>query len=263
MKFISMKDSFTPFLEVSAAAVITKNVIIHYKLKRVRELVKIFLKNVKSSEGNNFKVFSGRYKNEDITFIWKPPSAPTMAITLDELSYLGVKRVIYLGTFGALQRNIRQGEIFLVSGAVRREGCSEAYVEPIYPAVPDFMLTHELAKTAEKLKIPFKSGIVLTEETYHAVVDLLEDKPRFRFHEYWPKKNVFGVEMECSALFVAGSVRKVSTASVLVCNREFDVVMKRVSGKPLTLEEWRYGRDKVSDSIKEAAKIVVETFTRI
>ena len=59
-------------------------------------------------------------------------------IVVEELYNIGVEVMIRIGSCGALDSNINLGDIILVNGAVRDEGASKAYIESIYPAIPDF-----------------------------------------------------------------------------------------------------------------------------
>ena len=63
---------------------------------------------------------------------------PSTGIAVEELARIGVTHAIRIGSCGALQKEIRLGDLILVQGAVRDEGTSRTYIDSIYPAIPDF-----------------------------------------------------------------------------------------------------------------------------
>ncbi|MEM3402695.1 MAG: hypothetical protein QXH08_05685, partial [Candidatus Hadarchaeales archaeon] len=60
---------------------------------------------------------------------------PSASIAMDELAQLGVTTFIRVGTTGAIQPNIKLGDVIITSGAVRLDGASTHYAPLEYPAV--------------------------------------------------------------------------------------------------------------------------------
>ena len=75
---------------------------------------------------------------------------PSTGIAVEELARIGVTHAIRSGSCGALQIEIRLGELILVQGTVRDEGTSNPYIDSIYPAIPDFELMSACVKVAEE-----------------------------------------------------------------------------------------------------------------
>lgn len=66
--------------------------------------------------------------------------APSAGIGVEELHNVNVKKVIRVGSAGAMQSGIGLGELIIGEGVVRDDGLTQKYVPGIYPAVPAFRL---------------------------------------------------------------------------------------------------------------------------
>ena len=108
----------------------------------------------------------------------------------------------------ALQKGIGLGELVLVSGAVRDDGASKAYVPAIYPAVADFTLYGCCVEAAKTLGAVTHEGICHSHESFYHEENEAESA-------YWSKKGVLGADMETAALFTIGRLRGMKTASIL------------------------------------------------
>ena len=125
-----------------------------------------------------------------------------------ELASLGVQAAIRIGSCGALQKGIGLGELVLVTGAVRDDGASKAYVPAIYPAVADFTLYGCCVEAAKTLGAVTHEGICHSHESFYHEENEAESA-------YWSKKGVLGADMETAALFTIGRLRGMKTASIL------------------------------------------------
>jgi uridine phosphorylase len=133
------------------------------------------------------------------------------AIAFEEIIRAGGSRLIRTGTCGSLQPGVRPGHLVIATGAVTNTGYVRETVPSGYPAVADFRLTHALQQEALLSKREHSVGIVLTRDNFYAGVDPIGTPD----YEKMSAANVEAVEMECAALFVIGSLRKVQTAAIL------------------------------------------------
>ena len=93
-------------------------------------------------------------------------------------------------------------------GAIRDDGTSKAYVDVTYPAVPDPDLLQYCRSIAKEEGWGCHTGIVHSHESFY-----IDDNAKIEAG--WSKKGVLGADMETAALFVAGRLRHVATASIL------------------------------------------------
>ena len=155
-----------------------------------------------------YKSIRGTYKGLPVLAVSTGIGGPSMGIAVEELTRMGVTHLIRIGSCGALQKNIRLGDLILVQGAVRDEGASKTYLDPIYPAVPDFDLLCACAAAAKEEGSPAHVGLARSHDSFYTD---REDE----IDAFWSGKGVLGADMETAALFVIGRLRGVHTASIL------------------------------------------------
>ena len=153
------------------------------------------LEDVEELEFNReYKSIAGTYKGMRVLAVSTGIGGPSTGIAVEELARIGVTHAIRIGSCGALQKEIRLGDLILVQGAVRDEGTSRTYIDSIYPAIPDFELMNACVEAAEEEQIPAHVGMARSHDSF-----------------YTDRED----EIETAALFVIGKLRGVKTASIL------------------------------------------------
>ena len=151
------------------------------------------LEDVEELEFNReYKSIAGTYKGIRVLAVSTGIGGPSTGIAVEELARIGVTHAIRIGSCGALQKEIRLGDLILVQGAVRDEGTSRTYIDSIYPAIPDFELMNACVEAAEEEQISAHVGMARSHDSFYT------DR-----------------EDEIDALCVIGKLRGVKTASVL------------------------------------------------
>lgn len=180
------------------------------------ERVKKFLDNpIDIAFNREYKSCSGFYKGVKVMVVSTGIGGASTGIAVEELKNIGVQTLIRIGSCGALQPNIKLGELIIANGAVRDEGTSKAYVESSYPAVPDTDVLISLIESAKELDCNYYCGKIRSHDSFYT------DKEQ-EIDEYWSKKGILGSDMESAALFVIGGIRNLKTASVLNVVVEYD-----------------------------------------
>ena len=133
---------------------------------------------------------------------------PSTGIAVEELARIGVPHAIRIGSCGALQKEIRLGDLILVQGTVRDEGTSKTYIDSKYPAIPDIELMSASVAATEEEQIPALVGMARSHDSFYTD---REDE----IDALWAGRGVLGCDMETAALFVIGKLRGVKTASIL------------------------------------------------
>lgn len=178
--------------------------------------VKRFLENPRDIAYNReFKTAAGYYKGVKVMVTSTGIGGPSAAIALEELRNIGVEILIRIGSCGALQRGIRLGELIIPSGAVRNDGTADAYIERGYPALADMDVAASIVRSAEELKYKYYNGLIRSHDSFYT------DKEE-EIDGYWSKMGLLGADMESSALFVVGRLRKLKVASILNVVVEMD-----------------------------------------
>ena len=85
----------------------------------------------------------------DVWIVLGQVGCPACAGNLDLFNGFGIKKVMFCGGGGGLDRNIKVGEFLVVEGAIRDEGFSYHYVEPSRYIYTDKKVSDKLAASLE------------------------------------------------------------------------------------------------------------------
>ncbi len=171
--------------------------------------IKTFLENAEELAYNReYRSIVGSYKGIRVLAVSTGIGGASCGIAVEELSRLGVKNMIRIGSCGALQPQVKIGDLILVSGAVRDDGASKTYLDSIFPAVPYFGLLSACAAAANANKYRHHVGVARSHDSFYT--DREEE-----IDAYWSKRGVLGADMETAALYVIGHLRGVRTMSIL------------------------------------------------
>lgn len=155
-----------------------------------------------------FRSVLGSYKGVRVLAISTGIGGCSAGIAVEELHNIGVTAAIRIGSCGALQPGIALGELILVSGAVRDDGASKAYVDVMYPAVADTELLFACIESAKALGVKHRVGLAHSHESFYHDESDAESA-------YWSRKGVLGADMETAALYTIGRLRGMQAASIL------------------------------------------------
>ncbi|OGP18766.1 MAG: uridine phosphorylase [Deltaproteobacteria bacterium GWA2_55_10] len=151
---------------------------------------------------------------------------PSTSIAIDELAQLGVKTFIRVGTTGAIQERIKNGDCVITTGSVRLDGASTHYAPIEYPAVADFSLVAALAKGARKAGVNYHLGITASSDTFYPGEERTDSFMKYKLRRFrgateeWRALNVLNYEMESSTLLTVTSALGLKGACITgVVNR--------------------------------------------
>lgn len=168
-----------------------------------------FLENIQELKFNReYRSLIGEYKGVRILAISTGMGGASMAIAVEELSRIGIKAMIRIGSCGTLQPHVNVGDLIIPNGVVRDDGASQTYIDPTFPAVPDTGLMLACIQAAQENSLPYHVGIARSHDSFYTD---FEDE----IDAYWSTQGVLGCDMETAALFTVGHLRGVKTASIL------------------------------------------------
>lgn len=155
--------------------------------------------------------YTGSYQGRDVSVQATGMGCPSLAIVVEEVIRLGAKRLIRVGTCGAVAAGVAPGDLVVATASVPNDGTTRQYLNgaPYSPAA-DFALVRALADAAERTGRRTHTGLVQTDDAFYATSH--DDVPAMA------RLGVLGVEMEASALFTLGALRGVSTGCILVAS---------------------------------------------
>jgi uridine phosphorylase len=134
--------------------------------------------------------------------------AAIVAELAEELAVMGAHKMILMTWAGALQPDLRAGDIVVCSRAVRDDGASQHYLPPERYIDADHGLAGQLADA-----IRARGGKCSTGDTWSTAAPYRETREEVRQYQ---SEGVQVVEMESAGLFTIGKVRDIPTAAVVV-----------------------------------------------
>ncbi len=193
-----------------------------------------------------YVVFQGQYEGRVVTVCSHGIGAAGAAIAFEELIVAGAQQLIRVGTCGGLQASIQSGDLIIATAAVDATGYGRQTVPDGFPAVAAMDLSIGLRRSARALSIEAYEGIVLSCDNFYAGVTTLFTPD----YQMMSKATVLAVEMECSALFVVGSLRRIQTAAILA-------VDGNVLASGEDVETYQPHQERVQTAVSHAIDIVL------
>lgn len=89
---------------------------------------------------------------------------PACGGNLDLFHAMGIRKVLFCGGGGVLDRNIGVGEILVVEGAIRDEGFSYQYVAPSRVIYTDAAVREKITACLREKGVPYLEGLVWTTD---------------------------------------------------------------------------------------------------
>ncbi len=157
----------------------------------------------------------GTFLENTYSFTGPYMGAPYGAALLESLIAKGAEKIIIFGWCGSVCDSLKTGDILIPEAAVSDEGTSRNYIksDSDFPLIcPDSNLQHVLIDGLGKKEIRYKQGKIWTTDAIYRETPEKVD--------FFKKKGVIAVEMECSALFSVAQYRKKDIAAVLVVSDE-------------------------------------------
>ncbi|GAA1318032.1 hypothetical protein ACFSWE_04715 [Leucobacter albus] len=170
------------------------------------------------NEDRGLTTATGTYRGRRITISAFGMGAPIAAVVVEELSYIGVKRVLRLGTV-MTAGDTELGALVVAHGATRGEGTSNGYLPAEYPAVPDFALTAKAEAAAAATGRPVVTGIYESADGFYT--DLMRRDNPVGQAELMARRraqHIVATDMESSAVFIVARARGIAAASLCLAS---------------------------------------------
>jgi purine-nucleoside phosphorylase len=160
--------------------------------------------------------YSGTFKGTPVSVQSSGMGCPSAAIVIEELTQLGVKKLLRVGTCGGLQPDLSIGDLVIALSATAADATASHYVagEPHAPTA-DFGLVHEAVHQAKHLGKPVRVGPIVSSDIFYQ-----PDPDQVR---RWSDRGVLAVEMEAAVLFTLGALRKIQAGCMLIVS---DVIVE-------------------------------------
>jgi DeoD family purine-nucleoside phosphorylase len=180
--------------------------------------------------------FTGTFRGKPVSVQSSGMGCPSAGIVIEELTQLGVTRILRVGTCGGLQPDLAIGDLIVALAATPADATPLHLIgnEPHAPTA-DWDLVHAAVHHAKKLGKPVRVGGVVSSDVFYN-----PDKGQY---QRWSDRGILAVEMEAAMLFTLGALKRIQAGCLLIVS---DVV---VDGefKRITDEEMKRAVDEMTE----------------
>lgn len=170
------------------------------------------------ASNREYTTYTGTLAGEKVSVVSTGIGCPSASIAVEELIKLGADTFIRVGTSGAIQPGTPDGELAVVTAAIRDEGTSSHYLPIEFPALADPQVVDAIAEGARRHGIRYRLGVSQSKDSFYGEVEPqrmpLAGQLQDRWHA-WVAGGAICSEMEASAIFILGSIHQVRTGGVM------------------------------------------------
>jgi DeoD family purine-nucleoside phosphorylase len=187
--------------------------------------------------------YTGAFEGVPVSIQATGMGCPSTAIVAEELIGLGVRRLVRIGTCGALSPQLALGDLVLALSAVPADGTTAQYLggEPHAPTA-DWNLLHGAVHAAKDLGRSVHIGPIASTDAFF--------EPDTDRNRRWAARGILAVEMESSVLYTIAALRGVQAATLLVVSDLIDGTHSK-----------RIADDALQTSVAAMAELALRTAT--
>ncbi len=192
------------------------------------------------ARNREFTTYTGELDGRAVSVCSTGIGSPSTAIAVEELTAIGARTFVRVGTTGSIQKQVGFGDLVVATAAVRDDGTTPAYIPLGYPAVADFDLVRVMLEAARRHKQRVHAGVVRSHDSLYT--DLQPQRMPRREDltaelATWTRAGVLCNDMETSVIFTLCGLRGLRGAAVLMVVNEPDdegIDPQKVAGLDLT-----------------------------
>lgn len=192
-------------------------------------------------EGEN-DVTLYKFVDDDVLLMHGTIGCAAMGGYLDELTGCGIRKVMFCGGGGVLDKAIGVGQLLVVEGAIRDEGFSYHYIEPSRIIYSQADVREKICDYLDENRIPYTTGIVWTTDAFYR-----ETKEKIALRK---NEGARIVEMEQSGCLAVAQFRGIKYGALIYGGDD-------VSGSVWDSRQWR-DRGSIRYSMIEICKDIVK-----
>ena len=152
--------------------------------------------------------YTGTYKGKKVSVQGTGMGMPSLAIYVNELIQLGVKNLIRVGTCGAYQKYLNEGDIVIALSA-SSDSNMNSFVFPNsnYAPTASFTLLQKVYQTTLEKNLKVYVGPIFSSDIFY------QDDPNH--YKKWAEYGILAVEMESATLYAIAAKHNCEAVSIL------------------------------------------------
>jgi DeoD family purine-nucleoside phosphorylase len=153
--------------------------------------------------------YTGSFRGKRVSVQSSGMGCPSAGIVIEELTELGVTKILRIGTCGGLQPDLQIGDLIVALSATPADATATHLIggEPHAPTA-DWELIHAAVHHAKEQGKPVRVGGVVSSDIFY--------NPDRGQYQRWSDRGILAVEMEAAALFTLGALKKIQTGCLLI-----------------------------------------------
>ncbi|MEO6941998.1 MAG: nucleoside phosphorylase [Terrimesophilobacter sp.] len=170
------------------------------------------------ASNREYTTWTGYLNGEKVSVVSTGIGCPSSAIAMEELIAIGADTFIRVGTSGAIQPGTPDGQLAIVTAAIRDEGTSSHYLPMEFPAIATPQLVDAIAKGARRHQISYRLGVSQSKDSFYGEVEPDRMPMSGMLHDRWNAWVAGGAicsEMEAATIFIIGAIHRVRTGGVM------------------------------------------------
>ncbi|MDD4614546.1 MAG: nucleoside phosphorylase [Caldisericia bacterium] len=199
-----------------------------------------------------FTIAIAYVQNKPLLFASHGIGGSSLEILVEELSQIGIRDILRVGTSGAIQPFVKQGEVVITQASIRLDGVSPFYAPIEYPAIAHYEWVSLLLESAKKKNIPHHVGITASTASFYPGQNRFDTTKKYiipRWNdamEQWKQLGVLNYEMESASLFVIASTLGIRAGCItsIVSDRTLKEDLFSTEVDPVTLS-WEVAWDGI------------------
>ncbi|RJP29517.1 MAG: hypothetical protein C4533_00545 [Candidatus Omnitrophota bacterium] len=174
---------------------------------RLDVLMKKIESPIKNFSFMEYTMYTGTYQGIKITGINGGRFSTDTAITSEVMCNAGIKNIIRIGTCGALDENIRVGDLFIVDEVIRGDGVTPYYVDKDFKTQANKEISDVVYHIAKSKGLNVHRGTAWTTDALLRETREIVEAKR--------KEGARAVDMVSSTLLTIAQVHNVKAGSIL------------------------------------------------
>lgn len=176
-----------------------------------KDRLEVLLKKIENPVRNfsfmEYTMYTGSYSGIKLTAINGGRFSADTAITSEVMCNAQIQNIIRIGTCGALDENIKVGDLVVVDSIIRGDGVTPYYVDSNFKTAADKKIADTLAQAAKDSGVNVHRGCVWTTDALlRETRDIVEAKR---------KEGAIAADMVSSALLTIAQLNKVKAGAIL------------------------------------------------
>ena len=194
---------------------------------RAKYIAENFFEDAKLVTGERGMLgYTGTYGGKEVSVQATGMGCPSAAIVTEELIQLGAKNLLRVGTCGGYSRELRLGDLIVVTSAAAQDGTVSSLTSGVpYAPAAHFDIVHAAHHAAQSAGRRTFVGQVVSSDLFY---DPTEDPATL-----WGDLGVLAVEMEAAAIFTVAAMGGVKAGCLLTVSDTIGEEIVRISDEEL------------------------------